>query len=1026
MSSPEEPEVDFAGYSDEQLEELKNQIDPRTSPGRYSQLLVELDRRQAPRADAISWWSGRFTVHDGIWGWLEALRTRTPFFGEGMIGYGRAGLALQGWRRTWLGVAHRDEERLALDRVRNVTWHDRRVEFSYERSYGLSSRVYFTASSQAEARKLAETLPTATTADSQQQLSELREFKARLVAVSPRAWITPILVLLNVAMFAAMAVSARRLGGFDLVTVLSWGGNLGTMTVNGQWWRLVTALFVHLNLLHLVLNLWVLWNVGRLAERLYGMGAFLFLYFASGVLGNLTSIAWEPSNTTAGASGAIFGILGAQLVFLVHRESRIPAQVARAHWLSTLVFVLFNLLHGAFTPGIDNAAHVGGLFGGAALGWILVRPLEANARQEFPFHKAVAATLLLGAAVLLGIVQVTGLGSQLTVPERYARAHLWYFKGEAENLAAWNAFASQSASGSLSDAELGARFEQQIVPFWVMADERLKKEAGSLPPEEKAYAALVTDYTQLRLAWGRAIARAATNRDQSALNESIRLLRETDIALARIERVQLRASMDHRPRALDESAFVARLRSLFGQRRGCVRRPLAYGPSVAATDARNDAPAMRDDIGCRTQGQFMSGDYAELDRRMTDAVRSLKDLPDGSSSLQAIVSGLSTLFEFGGLDLSRALARTAGWRRTVPASVNADLVESMIFSDWAWGARGHGAANEVSQQAWALFAHRTEMAAAGLRDLEQRGSEQPLWYELAITTALDQSRDAAALRAIFDRGAAKFPEYLPLYRGMLRALMPRWGGSYENVDRFINDMSLPTHDFARYASLYWMYDALENGDVNIFVDALARWSTMKSGLIVMSSHHPASDFVANGFARFACLGNDVQQYTQLRLRVKQHYSATAWSAKVNVDTCDKKFGLAARAFSPRPDVPQTWLGTWYSESGNDEQHLIDGRKYDNRRELIVNQGDGTRTDTFRYYDKAQLVGERISNSSWGVDDGEFWTQCLSLVKDGDAFPCSVQYKYEIISASSQEIRYKSTQTQNTYTLTRVADDFRLP
>jgi membrane associated rhomboid family serine protease len=894
-TNPRDGAIDFTKYSEAQLEELKYSVDRHTSPQDYAHLHAELERRHARGPDLTSAdqsFSGRFTPRDGFLGWLRALGWRSPVYGVGSVQCEAANVTIRGWRRTWLGIAHRDELRLPLGGIRNVAREKTTVVFETKAPYRLKRRVRFTADSEAKASELAAKLPATQTAGFQKQWSELHEFKTRLAEIGGHAWATPVLVLINLAVFVAMAVSARRLEAFGFQFLIGWGANFGSYTVNGQWWRLITALFVHFSLLHLLLNVWALWNAGRLTERLYGTGSFLFLYLASGLLGSLASVAWLPSNVSAGASGAIFGILGAQLAFLAHRDSRIPPQVFRAHWLSTLLFVLFNLIQGALSPGIDNAAHVGGLLGGFVLGWILVRPLDAEAREEFPFHKSVAAALVLCAGVLLALGQVLGFGSQLTGPEKYARAHQWYLNGQGSNLALWQALATQAASGSISDAALGERFEREIVPFWEMADGRLRAESASVPTDEKEYASTAADFTQVRLEWARAIVQATKNRDQSATEESTRLMRQTDLAQARLERLELRASVDHRQRALADSALAVRVRSLFKRGPECVQPPPSWGPIVAPGDSATDGPALRRDAGCRAQRLFLAGDFPALDALMTRAVGTLGDLPDGGSTLDGMVDGLDTLFNLGRFDLPTLLTRTANWRRAVPGSVQPDLMEVIIFRNWAWGARGSGSADQVSQQSWLLFGHRVEMAAAGLRELTQRAADQPLWYQLSLNVGLDQSQDAKTLRAIFDKGGDRFSAYRSLYRAMLRILMPRWGGSYEQVDGFINGVSRGTdgiEDLEQYARLYWIYASLEDDDINVFGDASAIWGPVKAGFHLMEERHPTSDVVVNGFARFACLADDAEQYRQLRPRLTTHYSAAAWSTHTTREFCDQKF-----------------------------------------------------------------------------------------------------------------------------------------
>ena len=710
-------------------------------------------------------------------------------------------------------------------------------------------------------------------------------------------WATPTLVMVNIAVFAAMALSTRRLG-FDPVVVFNWGGNLGSMTVAGQWWRLLTAVFVHLYLLHLLLNMWALWNVGRLAERFYGSGAFVFLYLASGVLGNLASVAWDPSKISAGASGAIFGILGAYLAFLAHPDSRLPRQVIRTHWISTLIFVLFNLVNGAFNPLIDNAAtcrrarqrHHSRLDPGPASG----RPVAARV----PVPQGGGGAAGAGSRRARGPDAGARFRIRLSASEQFTRTHLWYIRGEEPNLMRWQELAIQLGSGTISEADAGTGFEREIVPFWEMADARLAKEAASLRASDKSYVSQVAEFSRLRLKWARTIVRATKDRDASAERELMPLMRQTDVVVAHLERIQLRDSMSHRSRALAESGLSRQVRALFSRRPECVARPLGWGPRVAPTDAPGDGPAARTRAGCQAQQMFLAGDYVSLEDAMNRAVRSLGDLPDGGSSFDGIGGGLYTLFLVGGYDLQSTLARTAAWRRALPGSINAELVEVEAFEAWAWTARGSGTADQVAQQSWMLFAHRTEMAAEGLRELGQRAANHPLWYDLSLTIGLDESLDADGLRAIFDRGIAKFPDYRALEHGMLRLLMPRWSGSYEKVDAFVNsrarrqDGSL---DLETYARLYWIYDSLEGDDTNLFETTQAKWPSMKEGFSLMASRHPSSDFVANGFARFACLGGDAQQFRALRARLATHYSATAWSKNVTRESCDRKFGIQAAA-----------------------------------------------------------------------------------------------------------------------------------
>jgi hypothetical protein len=413
-----------------------------------------------------------------------------------------------------------------------------------------------------------------------------------------------------------------------------------------------------------------------------------------------------------------------------------------------------------------------------------------------------------------------------------------------------------------------------------------------------AIAAAVAEFVSLRRQWSSAIVEAAKNRNAERASEVVRLMNATDRAAARVERISIRASMDHRPRALSERWPATALRDLFaGGRFQCIRPPAVGGRTPAPAGNPADSPARADAAGCEAQRLFMSRRYAALESLIANAESSLADLPGGNSSLGGVVAGLNNLIESGGFDVKDLLGRTADWRRAVPRSFHADLVEALVFEIWGWSARGHGTANDVSPQAWVLFAHRMEMAAATLADMDEAAKGSPVWYQLSLDIGLAQQRDASALREIYDEGIAKFPDYRTLDARMLRILMPRWGGSYRKVDQLVVDAASRDTllDTAKYALLYWQYDALEQDDIDIFSDAKAQWPLMKEGFSKLLSRYQDSDTLVNAFARFACISGDSEQYRALRPQLESRFSSTVWTAKVSREQCDKKLGAMPSA-----------------------------------------------------------------------------------------------------------------------------------
>ena len=131
----------------------------------------------------------------------------------------------------------------------------------------------------------------------------MREFNARLRSVAGTPIVTPTLVSITTLAFIALCVKTKQWGNFGAQTLINCGANFGPLTVNGQWWRLFTALFLHITLAHPFFNMWVLWNIGRLCELLFGRFTLAFLYLSCGVLASLSSIVWNPAVASIGASG---------------------------------------------------------------------------------------------------------------------------------------------------------------------------------------------------------------------------------------------------------------------------------------------------------------------------------------------------------------------------------------------------------------------------------------------------------------------------------------------------------------------------------------------------------------------------------------------------------------------------------------------------------------------------------------------------------------------------------------------------
>lgn len=220
-----------------------------------------------------------------------------------------------------------------------------------------------------------------------------------------RPIVTWILLAIILLVFAAETVAG---GSADTEVLVRLGAKVTPLIAAGEYWRLLTSMFLHIGIMHLAFNAYALVVLGTELERLYGPVRFLAIYLLSGLFGSLASYAFSY-NLAAGASGAIFGLIGALAAFfLVHRE-RLGAY-GRTRLANIAFLVAVNLFFGFTQRGIDNLAHIGGLLSGLALGWALVpryqldpvRPeiVDRNQPQRYWPALAVAVVLLVGGTAL--------------------------------------------------------------------------------------------------------------------------------------------------------------------------------------------------------------------------------------------------------------------------------------------------------------------------------------------------------------------------------------------------------------------------------------------------------------------------------------------------------------------------------------------------------------------------------------------------------------------------------------------------
>lgn len=180
---------------------------------------------------------------------------------------------------------------------------------------------------------------------------------------------TPILIDINILVFILMVASGVGILEPSTLALLKWGADFGPLTLTGDWWRTVTCNFIHIGGFHLAMNIYAFMFVGLFLEQLIGSRRMFASYLLTGLCSAVFSLYMHPETISAGASGAIFGLYGIFLAFLLFHG--IAKEQRKALLTSILIFVGYNLVYG-MKEGIDNAAHIGGLLSGFLLGIVYV------------------------------------------------------------------------------------------------------------------------------------------------------------------------------------------------------------------------------------------------------------------------------------------------------------------------------------------------------------------------------------------------------------------------------------------------------------------------------------------------------------------------------------------------------------------------------------------------------------------------------------------------------------------------------
>lgn len=228
------------------------------------------------------------------------------------------------------------------------------------------------------------------------------DFQQRLMRQTPTVWGLYLVMALNIGVWLANLIDGMDPFKAASADLLRWGANSAAAVLrDGESWRLLTATVLHGGLLHLGLNMAALWDAGRQVCRWYGNGQFLMIYLGAALSGSALSLHFAAQRSVSvGASGAVFGVLGALMLGVWRHRDRVPPSLAQHLLKMQGAFVLVTLVQGLLQPGIDNAAHLGGLLGGCLVAWQLVEVVEVETGPGRRWLGRFMAVLIVSVAVL--------------------------------------------------------------------------------------------------------------------------------------------------------------------------------------------------------------------------------------------------------------------------------------------------------------------------------------------------------------------------------------------------------------------------------------------------------------------------------------------------------------------------------------------------------------------------------------------------------------------------------------------------
>lgn len=373
-----------------------------------------------------------------------------------------------------------------------------------------------------------------------EEVKQAEEINKVMKLSGSNLYATYAIITINVIVFFLMVIDGAGIMDTNAVVHIKWGSNFTALTLSGDWWRLITNVFIHFGIIHIVMNTYAFYTVGVYLEPMLGKTRYITAYLCTGVLASIASLWWHKDGVnSAGASGAIFGLYGVFLALLF--TNLIPKQMRIALLQSIGIFVAYNLVYG-MKSGVDNSAHIGGLVSGLVIGFIYYLGLRkeetGNKKQLVAF--AIAAVTAAAAFYYLDTNKVSKDERAPILNEISILSDVdgeKFLKKYTEFIDMQNRALEPFHIKDITDAELTKKLNEISLAEWNKAETLVKEVEGYKVSEKtKRKIAVMKEYVRLRKEQIMMVEKIATEGMEKYQKEYDELGKKIDQAVADLEK----------------------------------------------------------------------------------------------------------------------------------------------------------------------------------------------------------------------------------------------------------------------------------------------------------------------------------------------------------------------------------------------------------------------------------------------------------------------------------------------------------